>query len=69
MKQLPLCSVFNEIFTERSLKDVMEIMKFSIGSPLPFSLKGMAGLNHKYSDDYEVLFPSGGNLSFLQKSE
>ena len=62
-----LCSAFNEMLVERNLKVIMEIMKFSLGSPTPFSLKDMAALRYHHSDDYRVLFPNGGNLSFLQK--
>ena len=66
-KRSSLCSAFNTMFVEKNLKDIMEIMKFSVGSPIPFSLKDMAGLNYQHSDDYQALFPNGGNLSFLQK--
>ena len=62
-----LCSAFNEMLVERNLKVIMEIMKFSLGSPTPFSLKDMAALQYHHSDDYRVLFPNGGNLTFLQK--
>ena len=66
-KPLPLCLAFNEIFVEKNLGNIMETMKFSLGSPIPFSLKDMAGLNYHNSDDYKVLFPNGGNLNYLRE--
>ena len=69
IRSTSLCSTFNAIFAEANLGDIMEIMKFSLRSPIPFSLKDMAGFNYYNSDEYEVLFPNGGNLSFLQNLE
>ena len=40
-KPSSLCLAFNTIFVEKNLKDIMKIMKFSLDSPLPFSLKNM----------------------------
>ena len=62
-----LCIILNKIFAESNLRDVMEIMKFSIASPLPLSLNRIAGFADKGSNDYQILFPNKVSLDFLQK--
>ena len=65
-----LCEIFNKIFTEVNMINIFEIMKFSISSPLPQSLEDMASYNWKNDEnDYQVLFPNEGKLSFLRTDE
>ena len=65
-----LCAILNKIFTEDNMKNILEIMKFSIASPLPQSLEDMASYGwSKDENDYQVLFPSEGKLNFLRSDE
>ena len=65
-----LCEIFNKMFTEENMRSIFEIMKFSISSPLPQSLENMASYNWRNDEnDYQVLFPNEGKLSFLRTDE
>ena len=65
-----LCEIFNKMFTEENMRNIFEIMKFSISSPLPQSLEDMASYNWRNDEnDYQVLFPNEGKISFLRTDE
>ena len=57
------CQIFRTTFDFRNLEYIMDIMKFSLGSPLPQSLQGMGSLP---TEKYQKLFPANGNLSGLE---
>ena len=58
------------MFTEENMRNIFEIMKFSISSPLPQSLEDMASYNWRNDEnDYQVLFPNEGKLSVLRTDE
>ena len=63
-----LCSAFNDVFTEKNLRNILDIMKFSHASPLPQPLENMADYEWKeLQNEYQVLFPNEGNINSLQK--
>ena len=57
------CQIFRTTFDFDNLEHIMDIMKFSLGSPLPQSLEGMGSLPY---EKYQKLLPGNGNLSGLE---
>ena len=58
------CKVLRPLFKFENIETIFDIMKFSIGSPLPYTLSEMQMLNNA---DYKKLVPYDGNLERLEE--
>ena len=57
------CELFRKIFDFKNIEYIMDIMKFTLGAPLPQSFEGMGDLTQLRQ---QKLFPVNGNLSSLE---
>ena len=62
-EKLACCEMFNDLFNFKNLEAIMEMMKFSLGQPLPRALKDIHDMS---PNDYEQIFPSSEYLTSLK---
>ena len=59
------CKLLRSIFNYDNIADIFQIMKFSLGQPMPKTLKEISDM--KTLEEYNTLLPNKGNFTALKK--